>query len=104
MSAPFLNEDGHPWTYNALRCRMRRLRERAGIAPDDNGETIVLYTNRHSYGTSASGKVTEHSLADLMGHTTTRTTRKYVHPPKSDLYKAALEATEGVIGHRSSDS
>src|SRR5262249_15031577 len=48
----FLNEDGKPWQYNALRCRMRRLRERAGIVPDDGGENIVLYTARHSYATA----------------------------------------------------
>jgi integrase len=29
----FLNEDGRPWRYNALRCRMRRLRVRAGMGP-----------------------------------------------------------------------
>jgi hypothetical protein len=38
----FLNEDGKPWKHNALRCGMMRLRERAGVAPDENGETIVM--------------------------------------------------------------
>jgi integrase len=104
-SAPFLNEDGNPWTYNALRCRMRRLRERAGIARDGNGETIVLYTARHSYATGAvASGVSDKRLADLMGHTNTRTTGRYVHLAHGDLYDAALEATEGVISRRNSDS
>jgi integrase len=30
----FLNEDGGPWTKDALVLRMRRLRERAGVRPD----------------------------------------------------------------------
>lgn len=34
----FLNEDGEPWTRNALGLRVRRLRKRAGVRPDENGE------------------------------------------------------------------
>jgi integrase len=105
QSNPFLNEDGNPWKYNALRCRMRRLRERARIVPDENGETIVLYTARHSYATTAvASGVSDRRLADLMGHTNTRTTGRYVHLAHPDLYKAALEATEGIIGRRSNGS
>lgn len=90
----FLNEDGRPWTNNALRCRMRRLRDRVGIAPDENGETIVMYTARHSYATAAiASGVSDRRLADLMDHTNPKTTQRYIHLAHSDLYNASLEAT-----------
>jgi integrase len=38
----FLNAGGRPWSYNASRCRMRRLPARAGLDPDGNGERVVL--------------------------------------------------------------
>jgi integrase len=77
----FLNEDGHPWTNNALGLRMRRLRERAGIKADANGEEFVLYTNRHTFLTHAAADptITESILADVGGHTDVETTRKYIH-------------------------
>jgi len=49
----FLNEDGQPWTKDALCLRMRRLRDRVGLRPDANGESIVLYSTRHSFLTQA---------------------------------------------------
>jgi integrase len=102
----FLNEDGKPWRYNALRCRMRRLRERAGIGPDENGEQIVLYTARHTFGTrAAAAGVADRKLADLMGHTDPKMTQKYIHLANPDLRKAALEATKGYLGvSRNGDS
>ncbi len=57
---------------------MARLRTRAGIETK-SGEDLVLYSNRHTYGTNAAGKVSDMELAELMGHTDTRTTRRYVH-------------------------
>jgi site-specific recombinase XerD len=97
----FLNEDGQPWTSNALRCRMKRLRERAGIAPDENGEDIVMYTNRHSYATTAvASGVSDRRLAELMGHTDTKTTQRYIHLAHSDLHKAALQATATIFPRR----
>jgi integrase len=94
----FLNEDGNQWKNNALRCRMKRLRERAGLAPDENGESIVMYSARHSYATAAvASGVSDRRLADLMGHTNTKTTQRYIHLAHSDLYSAALEATAGYM-------
>jgi integrase len=49
------------------------------------GERIVLYSNRHTFGTEATGKVTDIELAELMGHTNTRTTQRYVHLNASRL-------------------
>ncbi len=100
----FLNSDGQPWQYNALRCRIRRLRERAGIEPDENGEQIVLYTTRHTFGSrAAAAGVSDRRLAELMGHTDPKMTQKYIHLANPDLRKAALEAT-ATIFPRSADS
>jgi integrase len=74
----FLNSQGRPWTETALNSQMRRLRVRVGLQPRA-GENIVLYSNRHSFATDALGKVSDIELAELMGHTTTTTTRRYVH-------------------------
>jgi integrase len=94
----FLNERGRPWTTNALRCRMRRARKKAGIAPDQNGEQVVMYTARHTYATWAvASGVADRRLADLLGHTNTKTTQRYIHLPTDDLYRASLEATRGYI-------
>lgn len=49
----FLNAKGRPWTKNALGLRMRRLRVRAGVKPDEQGEEFVLYTQRHTFMTAA---------------------------------------------------
>jgi integrase len=102
----FLNGDAQPWRYNALRCRMRRLRVRAGIGPDENGERIVLYTARHTFGTQAAAAgVTDRRLADLMGHTDPKMTQKYIHLANPDLRRAALEATKDYLRlSRSADS
>ena len=45
----FRNADGRPWTKDALGLRMRRLRVRAGVGPDQQGEQFVLYTYRHTF-------------------------------------------------------
>lgn len=43
------------------------------------GERIVLYSTSHSYGTEVAGRVSDIELAELMGRTDTRTTRRYMH-------------------------
>ena len=48
-----LNGEGEPWTANAVRCRMMRLRKKVGLGPDDNGEQVVAYTMRHTSATRA---------------------------------------------------
>jgi integrase len=94
----FLNSAGKPWTKDALVQRMESVRRRAGIVPNEDGETLVLYSARHSYATTAiASKVTDRRLADLLGHTTTRTTQRYIHLAHSDLHKAALEATSSIF-------
>jgi integrase len=75
----FVNENGNQWTKDALALRMRRLRDRAGIKPDANGEQVVLYTNRHTYMTKAASVMTPPELQALAGHADYRTTKRYVH-------------------------
>jgi integrase len=75
-----LSADGVPWTKEAVRLRMKRLRRRAGMKADHRGEQVVSYTFRHSMATAAAAAgVRDRVLADLMGHTTTRTTARYQH-------------------------
>jgi integrase len=77
----FLNADGKPWRLNALGLRMRRLRVRAGVKPDAQGEQFVLYTNRHTFMTAAGADptISPAHLARVGGHTDTKTTDKYIH-------------------------
>ena len=74
----YLNKLGIPYTMDCVVRKMDRLRKRAGIEPK-GGEQIVLYSNRHTFGTDSSGRVSDLELAELMGHTDVRTTQRYTH-------------------------
>ena len=80
----FLNRHGRPYTKDCFCRKMRRIRRRAGIKTKA-GERIVLYSARHTFATEAAGKVSDMELAELMGHTTSQTTRRYVHLNASRL-------------------
>jgi integrase len=69
----FLNKFGRPYTKDCFVRKMDRLRKRAGIEAKA-GEQVVLYSNRHTYGTEKSARVSSIELAELMGHTDVRTT------------------------------
>ena len=89
----FLNSQGLPWTGSAVRCRMRRLREKLGFGPDEEGEQIVAYTLRHSSATERTiDGMTERALADQMGHTTTEMLRRYQHLTIKHLGRAMKQA------------
>jgi site-specific recombinase XerD len=71
---------GKPWTKEKIRQRMRTARRRAGLVPDRAGERVCLYTIRHTMATLACARgVRDRVLADLLGHSTTRTTARYQH-------------------------
>jgi integrase len=74
----FLNSKREQWTRTALHSQMRRLRDRIGLHAKA-GESVVLYSTRHTYGTETVGKVTDIELAELMGHTNATMTRRYIH-------------------------
>ena len=61
----FLNTEGLPWTMNAVRLQITRLRERLGLAND-----LCAYLCRHGFGTRAilNGE-NPLVVAELMGHT-----------------------------------
>jgi integrase len=64
-----------PWNRFSLGLRVRRAREKAGI-PDD----AKLYGVRHAFGTRGVVNGCDiKTLAELMGHTTTRMTEHYLH-------------------------
>jgi integrase len=88
-----VNRHKRPWSANAVRCRMRRLRERIGLGPDERGEEIVAYTLRHTSATRASARgIRDKVLAELMGHTSTRTTQRYQHLQAEHLAEAIQRA------------
>lgn len=88
----FLNSQGRPWQGNALVCAMRRTRRRAGL--NSGGELVVCYTFRHTAATAATAAgVRDRRLADLLGHSTTRTTARYQHLSAAELGEAIEQAT-----------
>lgn len=85
----FVTEKGRPWTAQALRCRMRRVRAALGLVRDRRGENLVPYTFRHTGGTLATAcGVRDRTLADALGHVETQTTKRYQHLDVSDVRKA----------------
>jgi len=96
----FLNEYGRPWRKNALALRMRRLRARAGIRPDEQGEHFTLYTNRHTFLTNAGADATisQSTLMEIAGHTDPRTTARYVHAAQQAVAEAGRRVADGFSG------
>jgi len=71
----FLTHCKTPWNRSNLSLRLRRARQAAGI-PED----AKLYGLRHGFGTRAVlNGVDIKTLAELMGHTSTRMTEHYLH-------------------------
>jgi integrase len=71
----FVNARGRPWDRTSLALRMVRLREKAGLRED-----CRLYGLRHRFATEAVRRgVNLKTLAELLGHTSTRMTEHYVH-------------------------
>lgn len=71
----FTNSRGRPWTRSALDLRIYRLRKRLGI-PND----CKLYSARHAFATRAARNGVElATLAQLLGHTSTRMSEWYLH-------------------------
>jgi integrase len=83
---------GRPWTYNAVRCAMRVARKRAGLDGDE--ERVVCYTLRHTGATNAirgengGEPMALKVLSEVLGHTRTTTTERYLHLDTTDLLEA----------------
>jgi integrase/recombinase XerC len=83
----FFSTRGRPWTSNGVRCALRTARRRAGL--DGDGERVVCYTLRHTGATDAiRAELPLKLLAEIMGHTRTTTTERYLHLDASDLVEA----------------
>lgn len=84
----FLNSRGRPWTRGAICKYLREKRRRLGL-PED----LKLYSNRHAFATGAIlNGVDIATLAELLGHNSTRTTEIYLHlSGKADHLNAAVE-------------
>lgn len=98
----FLNRVKKPWSGNAVRCRMRRLRERFPELQAINGagENVVAYSLRHSSATVATAKgVRDKVLAELMGHASTDMVQRYQHLCDEHL-RIATEHIEDLDGLR----
>jgi integrase len=60
----FRNEDGKPWTRNAIRCRFRRVRMKLGLGGD-----LVAYLYRHAVATDLLESGTGIAqAAEILGH------------------------------------
>jgi len=71
----FLTSRRTPWNRYNLGLRFRRARKKAGIRDD-----AKLYGVRHAFGTRGIVNGCDiKTLAELMGHTTTRMTEHYLH-------------------------
>jgi integrase len=95
----FLNSRGEPWTANALRLRIARLKDRLDLADD-----VCAYLIRHAFGTGAIlNGVDLATVAELMGHASTEvTTSVYIHLAEqtSHLQAAAARAAAPPPGRR----
>jgi integrase len=91
----FVTSHGTAWNRVNLGTRVKRLRDRAGL-PDD----VKLYGLRHRFGTqSVVNGIDIKTLAELMGHTTTRMTEHYVHLAGRQEHLAAA-MLQAVSSHR----
>jgi integrase len=89
----FRNSRGQPWTANAIRCRMRRMRKAMEL-PDGT----VAYSYRHTYATDGlENGVPITEMAELLGHVDTKqVSQTYAHLDQrtNHMRKAAAKATE----------
>lgn len=77
---------GAPWTANAVRCAVRTARKRAGL--DGGGERVCCYHLRHTGATEASRNGMDLKLlAEVLGHTRTTTTERYLHLDATDMLR-----------------
>lgn len=95
----FVNTRGKPWTSNAIRLQMQRIKQKYGLSSD-----VCTYLLRHSFGTNAVlNGLNSSVVAELMGHTSTEMVdRVYVHlaDQVSHLQDAVCRATRSLTKRR----
>jgi integrase len=99
----FLNGRGKPWTMNAVRLRVARLKKKLDLADD-----VCAYLIRHGYATQAIvNGVDPMALAELMGHRSLEMVNGvYVHlaEQRSHLQDAATLAAKPAAASRRRDA
>ncbi len=101
----FLNSRGRRWKRGALGLRMRRLRERAGLRPDANGERLTLYSNRRTFGTAMADDagIPEAVRTQALGHTNPKTTQDfYVRLQAQRAAEATRKVADRLAGPQDS--
>jgi integrase/recombinase XerD len=88
----FTNARRTQWNRSNLSLCMQRLKARAGVP-----KTVRCYGLRHAFGTRAVvNGIDIKTLAELMGHTTTRQTEHYIHlSGRLDHLQAAVQRAMG---------
>ena len=94
----YLTRNGLPWSKDGLVHEVARARARAGL--EDGGEHIVAYTQRHTAATRAAEPDEDgmpganlSQIAEVMGHSTTRMTERYIHLHGKQMGKVIKLAT-----------
>jgi len=89
----FLNEDGNPYTNWTLRNKFRRLCKSVGFP-----ELISTYDLRHEFASrNSDNNVETTGLAQLMGHSTTRTLMRYVKNTLEAHRNAVNQIEKGLL-------
>ena len=72
------------------------------VGADERGEQFVLYTNRHTFLTTAGAdaRVSKFVLKDIGGHTDLRTTDRYVHLNHQVVAEAGRLVADGLTGRQ----
>jgi len=87
----FRNRKGEPWTRNAIRCRMRRVRAKLKIPG------LVAYLYRHGFITQALEKgISDALVAELAGHADTSTIHRF-YSHLSENAKLLRQAANKVV-------
>jgi len=84
----FVTHRRTPWARSSLQQSVRRLRRKIGLSED-----VILYGIRHFVGTQSVRNGNDvRTTADILGHTGTRTTDRYIHPSNDRAHLAAAMA------------
>lgn len=85
----FLNARGRPWNRNAVRCALRRVRARTGIA-------AKAYQLRHLFASRAIERgVDSLIVAELMGHSDTSMLQEHYAHHRAEMLRRAAEKAAG---------
>lgn len=92
----FRNRFGKPWTMNAVRLRMKRLRQTLDLP-----SSVFAYAYRHTYATEALARgIAPQFVAELLGHSSLDMLSRYGHvDQRTDLLRqVAAQASPSVAG------